>query len=194
MIKTAALALMLLLAFPALQADQESVADKPSISTTQTVKLTAQVVAIDHEALQVTLQGPQGNVRTIQLDKEVRRLDEVDVGDTVYAEYVQHLSIEVVAGDGAKPGSGSMSTLKRAPDSDLPGAVTTETTLSMATVEEIDLDNNTFKLNWGEGGIKAYSARDPENLKKADVGDLVLVTYTEALALSVQEVPAQSPE
>ena len=192
--KTAALALMSLLAFPALQADQESVADKPSISTKQTVKLTAQVLAIDHEALQVTLQGPQGNVRTIQLDKEARRLNEVEVGDTVYAEYVQHLSIEVVAGDGARPGSGSMSTVKRAPDSEMPGAVTTETTLSMATVEEINLEDNTFKLNWGEDGIKAYSARDPENLKKAVVGDLVLVTYTEALALSVQEVPAQSPE
>ena len=192
--KTAALALMSLLAFPALQADQESVADKPSISTKQTVKLTAQVLAIDHEALQVTLQGPQGNVRTIQLDKEARRLNEVEVGDTVYAEYVQHLSIEVVAGDGARPGSGSMSTVKRAPDSEMPGAVTTETTLSMATVEEINLEDNTFKLNWGEDGIKAYSARDPENLKKAAVGDLVLVTYTEALALSVQEVPAQSPE
>ena len=192
--KTAALALMSLLAFPALQADQESVADKPSISTKQTVKLTAQVLAIDHEALQVTLQGPQGNVRTIQLDKEARRLNEVEVGDTVYAEYVQHLSIEVVAGDGARPGSGSMSTVKRAPDSEMPGAVTTETTLSMATVEEINLEDSTFKLNWGEDGIKAYSARDPENLKKAAVGDLVLVTYTEALALSVQEVPAQSPE
>lgn len=192
--KTAALALMSLLAFPALQADQESVADKPSISTKQTVKLTAQILAIDHEALQVTLQGPQGNVRTIQLDKEARRLNEVEVGDTVYAEYVQHLSIEVVAGDGARPGSGSMSTVKRAPDSEMPGAVTTETTLSMATVEEINLEDSTFKLNWGDGGIKAYSARDPENLKKAAVGDLVLVTYTEALALSVQEVPAQSPE
>ena len=192
--KMTALALMLLLSFPVVQADQASAVDKPSISTTQTVKLTALVVAIDHEALQVTLQGPQGNVRTIQLDKEARRLDEVEVGDTVYAEYVQHLSIEVMAGDGAKPGSGSMSTVKRAPDSELPGAVTTETTISMATVEEINLENSTFKLNWGEGGIKEYSARDPENLKKADVGDLVLVTYTEALALSVQEVPAQLPE
>ena len=192
--KIAALTLLLLLTFPAVQADQASVADKPSIATTQTIKLTAQVLAIDHETRQVTLQGPQGNVRTIQLDKEARRLDEIEAGDTVYAEYVQHLSIEVVAGDGAKPGSGSMSTLKRAPDSELPGVVTTETTLSMATVEEINLENGTFKLNWGEDGIKAYSARDPENLKKADVGDLVLVTYTEALALSVQEVPPQSPE
>ena len=192
--KIAALTLMLLLTFPAVQADQASVADKPSIATTQTIKLTAQVLAIDHETRQVTLQGPQGNVRTIQLDKEARRLDEIEAGDTVYAEYVQHLSIEVVAGDGAKPGSGSMSTVKRAPDSELPGVVTTETTLSMATVEEINLEDSTFKLNWGEDGIKAYSARDPENLKKADVGDLVLVTYTEALALSVQEVPPQSPE
>ena len=38
------------------------------------------------------------------------------------------------------------------------------------------------------GEIKQYEAQDPENLRKAAVGDLVVTTYTEAIALQLQEV------
>jgi hypothetical protein len=61
--------------------------------------------------------------------------------------------------------------------------------ISTATVDTIDLENNTFRLDWGDGNIKEYVAQNPANLRKAAVGDLVVVTYTEALALSVQEIP-----
>jgi len=60
-----------------------------------------------------------------------------------------------------------------------------------ATVEAIDIEANTFKLKWPEGAVKEYVARDPENLKKADVGDLVVVTYTEALAVVVEETSSE---
>jgi hypothetical protein len=62
------------------------------------------------------------------------------------------------------------------------------TTVATATVEEINIEANTFKLKWPGGEIKEYEARDPENLKKADVGDLVVTTYTEAIALTLNEV------
>ena len=183
-----ATALLLMLAAPALQAGPEDT-EMPSITTTQRMMLTAEVVAIDREKKEVTLRGPEGNLKTLELP-EARRLDEVEVGDTVLAEYVQHLSLELVPGNGAKPGHGTMSTIKRAPDSEQPGGVMTETNISMATVHEIDLENGTFKLEW-EDGIKEYVARDPENLKKAKAGDYVVATYTAALGLQLQEV---SPE
>jgi hypothetical protein len=186
-----AIALTGILSVTTIQAEQAAATDKPSISTTQKMKLTAQVTAIDMEARSVTLRGPQGGERTIMLGEGARRMGEVEVGDIVLAEYVQNLTLEVFANDGIKPGGGSMSVMKRAPESDLPGMVASETTISMATVEEINLEDATFKLKWGEGNIKQYVAQDPENLKKADVGDLVVVTYTEAVALTLQEVPKQ---
>ena len=181
-------ALFVLLTAPALQAGPND-RDIPSISTTQKVKLTAQVVAVDREKKELTLKGPEGELHTLELP-EARRLDEVEVGDTVLAEYVQHLTLELFAGTGAKPGHGTMSTMKRAPESQQPGGVMTETSISMATVNEIDLENGTFKLEW-ENGIKEYVARDPENLKKAKVGDYVVATYTAALGLELQEVAAE---
>jgi hypothetical protein len=60
-----------------------------------------------------------------------------------------------------------------------------------ATVEEINLEANTFKLKGPSGEIKEYTARNPENLKKAEVGDIVVITYTEAIALSVEKTTAE---
>jgi hypothetical protein len=182
------LSLLLMLGFPAL-ATAQSNPDKPSIATTQTVKLSAQVVAVDHENHRVTLKGPQGGVRTIDVGEGARRLDEVEVGDTVQAEYVQHLQVEVMAVEGAKPGKGTMTAVARAPESEQPGMMASETTISMATVQAIDLEQGTFKLKWAEDDIREYVARDRENLKRADVGDLVVVTYTEAVAMQLQEIP-----
>ncbi|MEE4216236.1 MAG: hypothetical protein V2I48_01385 [Xanthomonadales bacterium] len=178
-------ALFLLLTAPSLQAGPND-RDIPSISTTQKMKLTAQVMAVDLQSKEVTLKGPEGDLHTLELP-EATRLDEVEVGDTVLAKYVQHLTLELYPGTGAKPGHGTMSTMKRAADSEQPGGVITETSISMATVNEIDLENGTFKLEW-EDGIKEYIARDPENLKKAKVGDYVVATYTAALGLELQEV------
>ena len=182
-------ALGLLLVAPALQAGQERT-DLPSISTTQTMQLIAQVVAIDLEKKEVKLRVPGGEIRTLELP-EAERLDEVEVGDTVAAEYLQQLTLELFPGDGAKPGHGTISAKARAPESERPGGVITETKISLAVVNEIDLENGTFKLEW-EDGIKDYVARDPENLKKAKVGDYVVATYTAALALQLQEVPAEN--
>ena len=58
-------------------------------------------------------------------------------------------------------------------------------------VEEINLEDNTFKLKGPSGEITEYVAQDPENLKKAAVGDLVVITYTEAIAISVEKATAE---
>lgn len=186
--RTAIITALLLLAAPALCAGADS-ADMPSITTTQTVKLTASVVAVDTAKRTVTLRGPEGDEHTLDLP-EARRLDEVAVGDTVLAEYAQKLTLELVAGNGAPPGSGSLSSRKAGPASEPPGGVFTETHISMATVSAIDLENNTFKLKWDDGE-KEYVASNPENLKKAKVGDYVMVTYSTALALQLQKVEAR---
>jgi hypothetical protein len=186
--RTAIIAALLLFTAPALCAAADS-ADLPSITTTQTVKLTARVVAVDPAQRTVTLRGPEGGERTLDLP-EAQRLDEVAVGDTVLAEYVQRLTLELVSGSSTPPGRGSMSTRQAGPASEPPGGVITETEISMATVSAIDLENGTFKLQWDDGE-KDYVARDPENLKKAKVGDYVMVTYSRALALQLQAVEAR---
>jgi hypothetical protein len=175
-----------------LQAANEAVAtDKPSISTTQKIQLTTVVDAIDREARTITLKGPEGGTRTIQMMEDSNNIDQIVVGDTVNVEYVQHMSIEVMANDGMEPGTGTMAAVARNAEGETPAGMVMETTVTTATVEDINIEANTFKLKWPGGEIKEYEAQNPENLKKSEVGDLVVVTYTEAIALSLNEVSAE---
>ena len=171
--------------------DEVATVEKPSISATQTIKLTTVVDAIDREARTITLKGPEGNTRTINAMEGSNNIDKIEVGDIVNVEYVQHLSIEVLANDGMKPGAGTMAAVARNKEGETPAGMIMETMVTTATVEEINIEANTFKLKWPGGEIKEYEARDPENLKKAAVGDLVVTTYSEAIALSLNEVTAE---
>jgi hypothetical protein len=170
-----------------LQAGEKAVAtEKPSFSATQTVQLTASVVGIDREANTVTLKGPEGNART--LEAQPYNMKKIDIGDTVNVEYAQHMTIEVFANDGMEPGAGVMGAMGENKEGETPAAMEIITAVATATVEEINIEANTFKLKWPGGEIQEYEAQNPENLKKADVGDLVVTTYTEAIALTLNEV------
>jgi Cu/Ag efflux protein CusF len=175
-----------------LQAGEKAAAtEKPSFSATRTMQMTAVVDAVDREARTVTLKGPEGNTRTIKARDDSNNIDQIEVGDLVNVEFVQHMSIEVFANDGMEPGSGTMAATAVNEEGETPAAVEMITTVTTATVKEINIEANTFKLKWPGGEIKEYEAQDPENLKKAEVGDLVVTTYTEAIALYMNEVPAE---
>jgi hypothetical protein len=164
--------------------------EKPYISATQTVEITAMVEAINHETREVTLLVSEGESVTFTASEEARNLDQVDVGDRVMAEYVQNTTIQVVAGDGSEAAVGAISAVGRSEQGDMPGMAAINTVMITATVEEINIEANTFKLKNAEGEIHEYVARDPKNLKMAEVGDIVVITLTEAIAVVVEEVPA----
>jgi Cu/Ag efflux protein CusF len=171
--------------------DKAAASDKPSFSATQTVQLTTVVDAVDREARTITLKGPQGNTRTLQAREDSNNIDQIEVGDLVNVEYVQNMSIEVFANDGMEPGAGVMGATARNKEGETPGVMEMETKVVTAIVEDINIEANTFKLRWPEGEILEYEAQDPENLKKAAVGDIVVISYTEAIALYMNEVPAE---
>jgi hypothetical protein len=115
----------------------------------------------------------------------------VQVGDQVNVEYLQRLSIQVFANDGSQPGQGVMTaTAVNTPD-EAPGGMEMTTKVTTATVVEINIEANTFKLKMPGGKIQEFEAMNPENLKKAAVGDLVVSTMTEAVAIYLVEVPPE---
>jgi hypothetical protein len=161
------------------------------MSTSETVTITALVEAINHETREVTLRGPEGNTVSFVASEEARNLDQVEAGDIVMAEYVQSMSIEVMANDGFEPGAGEISAAGRSEKGEMPGMAAIDSVVVTATVEEINIEANTFKLKGPSGEIKEYEARNPENLKKAEVGDLVVITYTEAVAITVEKATTE---
>ena len=185
--KVVTLFVTLLLISSSAWSGEQAATDKPSMSASQTATMTASVEAINHETREVTLRGPQGNSVSFVASEEARNLDQVSVGDIVTAEYVESISIEVFAGDGSEPGAGQGSVAGRTEKGEMPGAAGMDAVVITATVEEINIEANTFKLKGPSGEITEYTARDPENLKKSEVGDIVVITITEAMALSVEK-------
>jgi hypothetical protein len=182
---------LLLACVAAFAAEEQVQQDKPFLVTSQTMKISAQVEAIDHKSRVVTLRRPQGDTVTFTASDEARNLDQVSVGDIVTAEYVETLSIEVVANEGMEPESGELSAVARTEKGEMPGLIAVDAQIVTATVEEINLETNTYKLKGPDGTVNEYVARNPENLKRAAVGDLVIMTFTESVAISVEVGPAE---
>ena len=185
------LAALLLFSAPCWSAESAVAMDRPSMSTTQTVIVTAQVEAINHETREVTLLGPEGKSVSFVASEDARNLKQVEVGDIVVAEYLQTMSIEVFANDGYEPNAGNLVVAGRSEEGEMPALTAIDATVVTATLEEINLENNTFKLKGPTGVIQEYEAMNPENLTKVLIGDLVVITYTEAVALSVEKTTAE---
>ena len=153
--------------------------------------VTAEVEAIDQETREVTLRRADGEAITFTASEEARNLNMVRVGDIVNAEYVETLSIKVVANDGTELEKIELGGMARTEEGDMPGFAAFDATQVVASVEEINLEANTFKLKGPDGTVNEYVARNPDNLRRAEVGDLVIITVTEAVAISVEIGPSE---
>ena len=186
----AVLALLSMAAY-ATSTDEEVMMDRPSFSASQKAIVSAVVQAIDHETRVVTLRKPDGEEITFTAGEKVRNLGQVEVGDVLVAEYVESVSIKVLANDGMEADAADVVAMARAEEGEKPGFAAMDSSVVIATVEEINLEMNTFKLKGPDGVVDEYVARNPDNLRRAKVGDLVVTTVTESIAITVESVPAE---
>jgi hypothetical protein len=171
-----------------------AVADEARERPVQTVKLfhsadtmvfEALVEAIDHEGRVVSLRDPGGIVVDYEVSPELRNLEQVQPGDRVRIESVDELEIAVVRGEGLQPGFASAESVARAPEGALPDLVAiTEDTVT-AVIEAIDLDLGTVLLRGADDELTTYASIDPENLKRVEIGDMVVVRHRLRVAGSV---------
>ena len=164
---------------------------KPSFSASQSVTATARVEAINHETREVTLLLEDGELFTSRVSDEARNLGQVNVGDIVYAHYTESISIRVVEDDGAEPESFVQEDMARTAEGRMPGIAATESAVTTAIVEDINLDDNTFKLREADGEVRQYTARNPDNLRRAEVGDKVITTVTTSVVITVDKQPKE---
>jgi hypothetical protein len=189
-LKSAGLFLSLLV-FAAGTAGAEEELERPSFHASQSMMVQATVEAINHETREVKLKRSDGEIIEFVASEEARNLPQVSVGDIVTAEYVESLSIEVVANEGYEPEAGELAAIARTKEGEMPGLAAMDVQVATATVEEINIEANTFKLRGPDGSVEEYAARNPENLKRAKVGDLVVFTVTTSVAIVVDAAPSE---
>ncbi len=168
--------------------EQAPATEKPlSVKKEKVVSATATVEAIDLQKRVVTLKGPKGNVFDVTVSEQARNLPQVKVGDEVNVKYYESLALRLV-----KPGEGvagvqETETLERAKKGEKPGGMAGRQVTLTATITAIDQKKQEVTLKGPEGKTVTVKAEHPENLKKVKVGDEIEITYTEALAISVEK-------
>ena len=135
----------------------------------------------------VTLERGDGSEVTFQADAAVRNLAQVEVGDEVTATYYESLAYE-------SEETGHSHAWCHRRDGNGPGATRREARRGRSRYGHSRGHHHQYRQGrWHRhaagpaGRTRTFKARNPRNLERVAVGDLVEITYTEAVAVSVEK-------
>ncbi len=166
----------------------------PTYTETRTEKATATVVAIDQATRKVTLKPEKGEAFDFVAGPQVKNLAQVQVGDTVTVEYVESIALEVRRGDGTQPDVAVGVAGGAAKPGEKPAAAIGDSVTISAVIVAIDTATLRVTVKGPQGNVRVLQAKDPKKVAAVKVGDMVYVTYTEALGISVDKAaPAAAP-
>jgi hypothetical protein len=191
------LLIIMLMAFnigmPAAQAGEQADAQtgNPEMGAATVITANATVAAINQETREVTLQGADGEEITITASDQVRNLPQVEVGDRVQVTYYESVNVELLGRDHDMPPATEIAAMDTAAPGEKPGGVMGRELSVVATIEEINKDNETVTLKGPEGNTRTVKVRNPANLEKVAVGDDIMITLTRSVAVDVKEAPAK---
>lgn len=151
----------------------------------QTVKLTATITAIDKATRDVTLKGPQGNEVTVTAGPEVKRFDNLKVGDQVDVQYVEALTLELKKGGGMVVARTEQKGAAGAKPGEAPGGAVGRQVTIVADVVATDPAKQVVTLKGPQRTVD-LKVPDPEQFKRIAKGDQVEATFTQAFAVAVE--------
>lgn len=161
----------------------------------ETVVVHATVVNVDQSTRYVTLKGEDGEEFTVTAGKDVRNLAQLKAGDTVTIKYHRALAMEILPAGSAQPDATVEGGAGRAEPGQKPGAMAGQAITITAALTAIDLKNHTVTLKGPEGNERTIEVKDPARqarMAQLKVGDLVRITYVEAVAVEVKSQAAKS--
>ena len=158
-----------------------------TVVSSQTV--TATVVSVNQKTREVTIKTKDGQQHSFIAGDDVKNLAQVKKGDIITAVYTEAIAYEVK--EHGKTGvTTTTASAGAAPGSKPAGAVAQQTTVTVM-ITAIDPNAPTVTFMGPRGNKETIKVRDPKNLVGVKVGDKVDITYTEALAIKVDEAPAK---
>ena len=154
-------------------------------------EVSAQVVSVDKKTRTVGLKGPKGHVVEVVAGDEVKNFDQIKVGDFVMVRMMQSLALELQKVKSNASGIKITEGAVKSEPGHQPAAGAAREITAIAKVTAVNPKQKTMTLRGPRGNDVTLNVENPEHFKVVKVGDEVLVTYTEAVAVSVE--PAQKP-
>lgn len=153
------------------------------------IETTATVEAIDQKERLATLkQDDTGEISVVKVDDSVKNLKKVKKGDRVTIQYYQSMVWNLIKNKNRQEPIRTVSQSKSSAEpGEKPSGVANQQIRLVADVEKVDKKAPSVTLKGPEGNSRTIIVRDAENLKNVKVGDQVDITYTEAVAVSVEK-------
>jgi hypothetical protein len=156
--------------------------DKPGAVLTEVTETVVTVTAVDRQARTVTVQGADGESATIKVPDEAQNLDQVYPGARFLLRYLQSVAV-FISPAGGTPSTDVGTSMQLAEKGATPGGMITEVVQIQARVDAIDYNERTVVLTGPEGNSVKLKVDDRvTRLNEVNVGDIVVVAYTQALA------------
>ncbi len=163
---------------------------RPAKEKIDTVTIEAEVTAIDLQERAVTLKNETGNLFTLQVGDNVKRLDEIRPGDVVKAEYITYMLSEFrdpTPGEYQEP----LVVIEDAEVASVdlpPGAAVGAVVKAVVTVEAKDMAAKLVTLKGPRGNYVVLPVEDVSLLEDLKIGERGVVIYAEAVALTIERI------
>jgi hypothetical protein len=158
---------------------------QPGIAViTEPVEALVTVTRVDPKARTVTIRGPAGNLQVLSVPKEAQNLDQVKPGARFKMTYAEAAAIAVTKG--GKPDASVEEMVSLAPKGARPGGYKVRTFNVSGVVEAIDYKRRQVSVRGARGNIVSLPVSgEVKNFERVSLGDLITVTYSEALAMEM---------
>jgi hypothetical protein len=157
---------------------------QPTKTISETHVVTATVEAIERATRELTVKKPDGKYDVFYVSPEIKRFDQLKVGDRINARYYETIVLQLKA-----PGDKAVDTKASAvvPTSGRPSGTVSQQRTITATITAIDPKVPSITFAGPQGWTYSSRVEDKNALAKVKVGDRVDITWTAAVVLSLDE-------
>ena len=169
------------------QEDQDS---RPAREKWNLVAMQGTVTEIVKETRDITLQGTDGKLVTITAGEAVERFDEIGVGDVMTFEYWEYLKAEFrkpTAEELAEPLT-VMAEGGKAPEGMDPAAVVGAMVKAVVSIEALNRPLMLATVKGPRGNYVTLPMEDEVLITELNIGQVLILTYAEAVAVSLTKV------
>lgn len=156
------------------------------------VSMKGTVTTINAETREITLMGEKGELHTVTAGEEVKRFNEIGVNDIVTFDYYRYMKAEFrapTAEEIEEPLVVVAEAGKATPESAPAGAIGAMVK-AVVTIEVLNRPNMVATVKGPGGNYVSIEMEDKELITKLHIGQVVILTYGEAIAISLTKVKA----
>ena len=162
------------------------------VTKTKSVSATATIQAIDSTSRAITLRDETGVEDTYIAGPEVKRFDELKVGDTVKMTYYESVVLQArksggaAAGTAGTPAPAATDAAITRGKGPMPGVTASVQDKMTVTVKALDPSVPSITVTTPDGRTITRKVDDKKNIEGLSAGDQIDITYTRALLTEVQ--------